>query len=76
MFFFFRGGTDLLVADVKRLLSPVPTQLQYGDEVPDGSKDGEAQDRMNTDPWVLPCAMWEALVLNTQNNEGHLRKSS
>ena len=38
-------------------------QLQNGNEVPDGSDDGEAQDRVNMDPWVLPCAVGEALVL-------------
>lgn len=38
-------------------------QLQDGNEVPDGSEDGKAQDRVNMDPWVLPCAVGEALVL-------------
>lgn len=62
MFFFFvcvffpppaaatRGHTDLLVAEVEGLLAPVPLQLHDGDEVPDGSEDGEAQDRVNMDP--------------------------
>lgn len=55
--------TDLLVAEVEGLLAPVPMQLQDGNEVPDGSEDGEAQDRVNMDPWVLPCAVGEALIL-------------
>lgn len=60
---FCLGQTDLLVAEVEGLLAPVPMQLQDGNEVPDGSEDGEAQDRVNMDPWVLPCAVGEALVL-------------
>lgn len=42
-------------------------QLQDGNEVPDGSDDGEAQDRV--DPWVLPCAVGEALVLQSRSQE-------
>lgn len=57
------GHTDLLVTEVEGLLAPVPLQLHDGDEVPDGSEDGEAQDRVNMDPWVLPCAVREALIL-------------
>lgn len=60
---FCLAQTDLLVAEVEGLLAPVPMQLQDGNEVPDGSEDGEAQDRVNVDPWVLPCAVGEALVL-------------
>lgn len=60
---FCLGQTDLLVAEVEGLLAPVPMQLQDGNEVPDGSEDGEAQDRVNMDPWVLPCAVGEALIL-------------
>lgn len=60
---FCLGQTDLLVAEVEGLLAPVPMQLQDGNEVPDGSEDGEAQDRVNMDPWVLSCAVGEALVL-------------
>lgn len=44
------GQTDLLVAKVEGLLAPVSMQLQDSDEVPDGSEDGEAQDRVNMDP--------------------------
>lgn len=47
---FCLGQTDLLVAEVEGLLAPVPLQLQDGNEVPDGSEDGEAQDRVNVDP--------------------------
>lgn len=65
--------TDLLVAEVEGLLAPVSTQLQDGNEVPDGSEDGEAQDRVNVDPWVLPCAIWEALILQ---HTGYLRSLS
>ncbi|TNN66699.1 hypothetical protein EYF80_023088 [Liparis tanakae] len=42
--------TDLLVAKVEGLFAPLPMQLQDGDEVPDGSDDGKAQDRVNADP--------------------------
>lgn len=44
------GQTDLLVAEVEGLLAPVTMQLQDGNEVPDGSEDGKAQDRVNMDP--------------------------
>lgn len=47
---FFQGHTDLLVAEVKGLLAPMSTELQDGDKVADGSDDGKAQDRVNTDP--------------------------
>lgn len=57
------GHTDLLVAEVEGLLAPVSMQLQDSNEVPDGSEDGEAQDGVNMDPWVLPCAVGEALIL-------------
>lgn len=60
---FCLGQTDLLVAEVEGLLAPVPVKLHDGNEVPDGSDDGEAQDRVNMDPWVLPCAVGESLVL-------------
>lgn len=60
---FCLGQTDLLVAEVEGLLAPVPVKLQDGNEVPDGSDDGEAQDRVNMDPWVLPCAVGESLIL-------------
>lgn len=60
---FCLGQTDLLVAEVEGLLAPLPMQLQDGNEVPNGSDDGEAQDRVNMDPWVLPCAVGEALIL-------------
>lgn len=51
---------------VEGFFAPVPMQLQDGDEVSDGSDDGEAQDRVNMDPWVLPCAVGKPLVLQTQ----------
>lgn len=60
---FYLDQTDLLVAEVEGLLAPMPMQLQDGNKVPNGSKDGEAQDRVNMDPWVLPCAIGESLVL-------------
>lgn len=47
---FCLGQTDLLVAEVEGLLAPVPVKLHDGNEVPDGSDDGEAQDRVNMDP--------------------------
>lgn len=47
---FCLGQTDLLVAEVEGFLAPVPMELQDGNEVPDGSEDGEAQDRVNMDP--------------------------
>lgn len=47
---FCLGQTDLLVAEVEGLLAPVPVKLHDGNEVPNGSDDGEAQDRVNMDP--------------------------
>jgi len=38
------------VAKVEGLFAPLPMQLQDGNEVPDGSDDGKAQDRVNMDP--------------------------
>lgn len=57
------GQTDLLVAKSEGLLVPVSMQLQDSDEVPDGSEDGEAQDRVNMDPWVLSCPFGKTLIL-------------